>query len=130
MKLPAARSTVGNMLAGTGISYGSHIVFSGDGTCQARMGPADYAAVSRVEGRIMDTREVTHTVERTVAHACDLFMAGNTEAARSVLCAYSDKEIFKKVSDKTKSYRRVAIISIASGIIALICFLGMNRFLP
>jgi len=124
MKLPAVRSTVGTMLAGTGISYGSSIVLNADGTCQARMGSADHAAINRVEGRVMDTQDVARTVERTVAHACELFIAGNTDAARSVLCAYSDKDVFKNESDKTKTYRRVAIISIASGIIALIGFLA------
>ena len=129
LKLPAASATVRNMLIGTGISRGSHIILNADGTCHAQMGPNDLTAISRVAGQTVDIQDVPRTVERAVGHACALFMAGETKAARSMLCAYSDQEIFKNASDKTKTYRRAAVISIGGSLVALLC-LVLARFLP
>ncbi len=133
LKLPAACATVGNMLAGTGISRGSRIILNADGMCQAQMGPNDLNAIRRVAigrscGPTVDIHDVPRTVERAVGHACALFMARDIEAARSVLCAYSDQEVFKNASDKTKSYRRLAVISIGGSLVALLC-LVLVRFL-
>jgi len=101
-------------------SRGSRISVTRFGECHAQVGGADRASIERITGSLVDVVTLETRVSRVVRQALRRFSEGNLDAARSLLTAKGEEDIFQPgaAAATSKRLQSLMIVSIACSALA------------
>lgn len=105
------------------LGLGSSVALTVDGTCTARLHPADLKMIRQTTGSHPIADDLQTTICRVVRYALSCFLQGDTEEARSVLTARNDEAIFRQRTGWTKPFRVMFALTIVSSILMAVAFL-------
>lgn len=129
LRIPPAKNSFSDMILSTGFSRGSFLHISSEGQCTAEVDRKDLNDIERLQGEPIASKEIIASVVQSVESSLQLFRAGQTEEARETLCKIPDEQIFKDKDNSTKSYKKLAYISVGAAIVSFTLFALIQVFM-